>query len=254
MGTETAGVPGWVDLASPDIEASRQFYSELFGWEPQVSPDPQFGGYTIFTKDGKSVAGGGPLMSEGQPTAWATYVIVDDAEAVATRVEASGGTVMIAPFDVADQGRMGVFLDPSGAAIGVWQPGLMLGGELFNKPGSLSWNELATRDPQGSTAFYRAVFGWEPTETPMGEVSYTTWQLDGRPIAGMIPMTGDMWPADLPPHWVVYFAVEDCDASAELITKLSGTVTSPPVDIPQGRFASAVDPQGAPFSVVALSG
>jgi len=49
-------------------------------------------------------------MSEGQPPAWATYVIVDDAEGIAARVDSAGGKVIVAPFDVADQGRMGVFL------------------------------------------------------------------------------------------------------------------------------------------------
>jgi predicted enzyme related to lactoylglutathione lyase len=254
MGAATTGVPGWVDLGSPDLEASKRFYSELFGWEPQVSPDEQFGGYTIFTKDGKSVAGAGPLMSEGQPPAWATYVIVDDAEGIAARVDSAGGKVIVAPFDVADQGRMGVFLDQSGAAIGVWQPGAMTGADLFNKPGSLSWNELATRDPDGSKTFYGAVFNWQPVDSSMGEMTYTEWKLDGKSIGGMIPMTGDMWPADLPPHWTVYFAVENCDDTVAMIGKLGGTITQPPVDIPQGRFASAIDPQGAAFSIIALAG
>ena len=253
MGPVASGVPGWVDLGSPDLEASKRFYSELFGWEPQVSPDPQYGGYTIFTKDGSPVAGAGPLMQEGQPVAWATYVIVDSAEDVAARVEAAGGKVLAAPFDVGDQGRMAIFADQAGAVIGVWQPGQMRGAELFNVPGALSWNELLTRDPEGSKAFYSAVFGWDPADASGGGMTYTEWKQGGTSIAGMMPM-GEMFPPEIPPHWGVYFAVPDCDAAAATIGRLGGTITNPPTDIPQGRFAAAMDPQGASFSVISLSG
>lgn len=34
--------PAWVDLASSDTEASRDFYSKLFGWEMDVSTDPTY--------------------------------------------------------------------------------------------------------------------------------------------------------------------------------------------------------------------
>jgi predicted enzyme related to lactoylglutathione lyase len=248
MGTVKPGVPGWVDLGTPDIEASRTFYATLFGWEPQVSPDPSFGGYTIFTKDGAPVAGAMPLMSDGQPVFWSTYVIVDDADTVAAKVSEAGGTVLVAPMDVADQGRMGVFLDHAGAAIGVWQPGKMRGGELFNVPGSLCWDELSTSDTEGAKAFYHKVFDWESFDGQLGDEPYLEFKLYGRTVAAMVPA-----PEGIPPYWVVYFAVEDCDATVEQCVALGGKVLSPPADLVVGRWAALADPHGATFSVIALS-
>lgn len=251
--TQPPGVPNWVDLGTPDLEGAKRFYAELLGWVPNVSPDPQYGGYTIFTKDGRSVAGAGTLFTPEQPPAWSTYVATDDAEEVARRVDAHGGKVLMAPFDVPEQGRMGVFTDPAGAPFGVWQGDAMSGAELFNEPGSLTWNELTTRDPDGAKAFYGAVFGWTPDDTPFGPVTYTTWRLGDRPIGGMMPMVGDDWPADLPAHWMAYFAVADTDATAAHAVELGGTISVPATNIPQGRFAVLTDPQGATFSVIAMT-
>src|SRR4029453_570967 len=105
-------------------------------------------------------AGAGPLFGEGQPTAWSTYIGTADADAVAALVEAAGGTVLVAPFDVMEQGRMAAFLDQAGAPFSVWEPGTMPGAEVFDEPGALTWNELTTRDIDGSPAFYHPIFAW----------------------------------------------------------------------------------------------
>jgi len=250
MSTLAPGTPGWVDLASSDVEAAKQFYGELFGWSPATVESPDAGGYTIFYLDGKQAAGVGPVMGADQPVAWTTYVLTDNADTTAAKVEAAGGKILAPPMDVVDYGRMAVFGDQSGAAFAVWQPGKMGGGEVFNTPGALTWNELTTRDPEGSKTFYRSVFGWEPKDSPFGPVTYTTWKLDDRPVGGMMPMAGEMWPAEIPPHWMVYFAVADCDASAAKATELGATVAVPPTDIPPGRFSVITDPQGAVFSII----
>jgi uncharacterized protein len=230
------GVPGWVDLATSDIEASKAFYYNLFGWQADTNPDPRYGGYAIFRLDGKAVAGAGPVMMEGQPVAWSSYVIVDDAVATAAKATEVGGTVVAPPIEVPEQGTMAVFMDPTGAALGVWQPDKMQGAELFN------------HDTNAAKMFYSAVFGWQPDESP----SYTQFQLEGKSIAGMMPM-GDLFPAETPAHWGVYFAVENCDEAVEAATAAGGAVTMPPMDIPQGRFAGLVDPQGAAFYVISLA-
>ncbi|HYN92863.1 MAG TPA: VOC family protein [Pilimelia sp.] len=251
MTTRPPGSFSWVDLGTPDVAAAAAFYGTLFGWTAHVSPLPDAGGYTILNKDGQAVAGAGPLSDDDQPTAWSSYVATDDADAVAERVGAAGGKVLMAPTDVLEQGRMAVFLDRAGAAFSVWQPGRNGGAQLFDSPGSLYWNELTTRDVTGSKEFYGAVFGWGAKDSPMGDYSYTEWELAGRSVGGMMPMVGDEWPADLPAHWMVYFAVADCDASAARSAELGGRVSVPPTDTPQGRFAVLNDPHGAFFSVIA---
>jgi predicted enzyme related to lactoylglutathione lyase len=250
MSTLPPGTPNWVDLSTPDLDAAKRFYAALFGWTAHVAPQPEAGGYTIFTLGAKAVAGAGPLFTEGQPPAWSTYIAADDADAVAGRVEASGGKVLVKPFDVLDQGRMGVFLDPAGAAFSVWQPMAMPGAELYNEPGSWSWNELTTTDPDGAKAFYDSVFGWKADDMPMGPGTYSVWKLDDRPIGGMMPMLGADRPTDLPPHWMVYFSVADADATATRAAELGGAVCVAPSDLSQGRFAVLNDPQGAVFAVI----
>jgi predicted enzyme related to lactoylglutathione lyase len=247
------GTPSWVDLASPDPDASARFYGGLFGWDAtEPGPIEETGGYRMFERDGRNVAGLGPTQGEGQPAMWTTYVSTDDAEGVAAKVREAGGQVMMEPFDVLGAGRMAVFVDPAGAFISVWQPQTHHGADVVNEPNSFCWNELATRDIDGAKAFYAAAFGWEGETSAYGDTSYTEWKLGGRTIGGMIAMN-DQWPAEVPSHWMVYFAVEDVDAAVGRVEELGGKVSVPPSDTPAGRFAVINDPHGAFFSIITLA-
>ncbi|MFR9776068.1 VOC family protein [Micromonospora sp. MS34] len=245
------GTPCWADLATPELEDAKRFYPQLFGWTGRVSPEPAAGGYTVFRKDGSAVAGAGPPANPDQVPIWSTYVATDDADLVATRVEAAGGQVVVTPFDVFDQGRMAVLSDPAGAVFSVWQPMAMRGAELFNAPGAMCWNELITPDPDRARDFYALVFGWHPEERPAGPVTYTGWRCGARIVAGMMPQL-ERLPEDLPAYWSVFFAVEDTDATAARAAELGGTILVPPRDNPAGRTATLRDPQGALFHVTAL--
>jgi uncharacterized protein len=244
------GTPSWVDLTTPDQGAAQAFYGGLLGWEFQ-DMGPEAGGYAICTLDGKQVAGMGPMMGEGMPSMWSTYVATSDADTAAKAVEAAGGTVLAPAFDVMEVGRMAVFTDSGGAAFSVWQPKAHKGAELVNQPGAFCWNELATRDVDGAKRFYQSVFGWEGETSDAGGMSYTEWKLDGKSIGGMMAM-GDRYPAEVPPHWLVYFGVGDTDASAAKVTELGGHVIAPAMDIPAGRFAVVSDHSGAAFGIIKL--
>ena len=244
------GMPSWVDLSTSDPEAATIFYTELFGWTAHVSAEPGAEGYTIFHLDGRRVAGAGPLLSPDQPTAWSIHIAADNAEAIAERVVRAGGTIAMAPFDVLGFGRMSVLLDQSGCAFSVWQGGTISGAEVFDEPGSFGWAELNTDDIAGSKKFYGAVFGWKAADEQLGDVPYTTFHLGGTPAAGMIPLDADV-PAQTSPHWMPYFVVADCDESAAMAEKLGATVAGQPAEIPPGRFAGILDPQGAPFVIIA---
>jgi predicted enzyme related to lactoylglutathione lyase len=247
------GTPSWVDLASPDPDAAARFYGGLFGWDAvETGPVEETGGYRMLQRGGRNVAGLGPTQGEGQPAMWTTYVSTDDAESVAAKVRDAGGQVVMEPFDVLGVGRMAVFVDPAGAYFSVWQPQSHHGADVVNEPGALCWNELATRDIDAAKAFYAAVFGWDADTNAYGETSYSEWKLGGRSIGGMIAMN-EQWPAEVPPHWMVYFAVEDADAAVDRAQELGGRVAVPPTDTPAGRFAVLNDPQGAVFSVIALA-
>jgi predicted enzyme related to lactoylglutathione lyase len=246
------GTPSWVELASPDPDASAAFYGDVLGWTVTEPGGAETGGYRMFQSDGKNVAGLMSLMQEGQPTAWATYISVADAEETARKVQAAGGNLIVGPMDVMDLGRMAVFADPTGAVFGVWQPKAFPGADLVNEPVSLVWNEVHTRETDTDKAFYASVFGWTAGKPSFEGApdTYTVWQLDGKNVGGMMEMVEGMFPPGTPPHWSVCFAVADADGTAAKAREHGGTVVAEPVDMPIGRFAAIIDPQGASFTIM----
>jgi uncharacterized protein len=250
--TYATGTPSWVDLGTPDLPASTRFYSGLFGWQAEDMGE-QAGHYTMMRQDGKDVAAIGPLMSDQQPTAWTTYISTNNAEDTAKKVTEAGGKVLSPPMAVMDQGTMAVFMDPTGGAFAVWQPAAMTGAGLVNKPVSLSWNELSTRDLPAAKAFYTKIFPWTARSNPMPDGSeYVEWQIDGKSIGGGMAMNAQI-PAQVPPFWLVYFAVANTDNTVKRAQELGAKLMMPAMDIPQGRFAVITDPQGASFAVIQLA-
>lgn len=246
------GTPSWIDVTTADLSATVEFLKELFGWNA-VDTGEQAGHYTMFDIGGKRVAAASPQMPDATgPSEWTTYITVADADATFAMAGELGATTLVAPMDVFDAGRMAVLRDPTGGDFAIWQPGASIGAELVNEPNSLCWNELVTRDPDALLPFYSSLFGWEVVMQEAGDgTTYRVLELEGRPVAGCIQMD-DKWPEGLPTHWMVYFAVEDCDASAERARSLGGVVHVEPTDIPVGRFAIIQDPGGAVCSVMAL--
>ena len=245
------GTPSWVDLATPDLDGAKRFYGSLLGWEAQDAGAPeQTGGYAFFRLDGRRVAGVSPLITEGRPTAWSTYVSTDDADAVAERAGAAGATLLAEPMEITDAGRMTFLAHAAGGSIGAWQPGRHTGAELVNDPGSFTWSELHTHDVDGAKAFGAAVFGWTYEDESLGEVAYTVVRVGETRVAGMVALPGDV-PAEVPANWMTYFAVDDCDAAVVRVQELGGAVLLRPMDVEGvGRFAVVGDPYGARFGVI----
>jgi predicted enzyme related to lactoylglutathione lyase len=250
--TATATKPIWVDLASSDVAAAGAFYTALFGWEVNVSPDPQYGGYARALTRGADVAGIGPKMMPGQPSAWSFYLGTSDAATLAAAVTAAGGSVVVPPMQIGDQGHMAVFTDPAGAHFGAWQADTMHG---FNAEGSgtFAWVELSSRGIDAALPFYTGLFGWgtHASDMPDGS-SYVEFQVDGTSIAGAQAMPA-MVPAEVPSYWLVYFGVEDVDAAFARVLELGGSEMLSPMDFPGGRFAIVADPEGAAFGLLRMA-
>ena len=242
--------PAWIDLASSDPEASRNFYSRLLGWDITVSDDPQYGGYSMAQDAGVGVAGIGPKMDPNAPTAWSLYIGTDDADALARRVTENGGSVVMAPFDVGDQGRMAVFQDPSGAFISAWQA-IGMRGFVSHQPGAFDWGELNARGVENVLPFYEKVFGWQvrtqPTEP--NQPPYNEFTLEGESILGAWEMS-PMVPENVPSYWQIYFSVADVDTAFAWAKELGATEIVAPRDMTDGRFAIMRDPQGASFGLL----
>ena len=246
------GKPCWADVTVPDVDAGAEFYSKLFGWTAEKAPQPEAGGYTMFSKGGKYTAAASPPApgQEGVPPHWTVYLATDDADATARRIRDAGGQVLMDPFDVFDSGRMTIAVDPTGAAFGVWQAGTHIGSQLHGEPGTMNWAEVQMRDPAAARPFYEQVFGYETEEMPMGGSSpYGLLKVNGDSVAGMIGIGSD-W-GDVPSNWSVVFEVEDVDATAAKAKELGGSVLREPWDIEGvGRIAVLADPWGAPFQII----
>jgi predicted enzyme related to lactoylglutathione lyase len=243
------GTPCWVDLFSSDLDASKNFYGELFGWEAHDSGE-EFGGYVSVHSDGRRVAGMMKNTPEsGSPDVWSTYISTDDIEATSEALVEAGGQVMFAPDAVADLGSMAIVVDPAGAAFGLWQPGTHLGFTKYNEPGSVTWDEHHSKDFRASTPFYEKVFGWQmDTTNDSDEFRYYQAKVNGEVVAGLMD-SAKFLPAEVPSHWAVYFGVEDADEAAAKVTQLGGSVIRGPEDTPYGRLADVQDPTGAAFKL-----
>jgi len=246
------GTPCWADMGSPDIEATKTFYTSVFGWTANEG-GPETGGYVIFNKGDSPVAGAGPHMSEDQPTVWNTYFATDDAAATQQRIEAAGGKVLMNAMDVMDLGRMGLYTDSVGTVFGVWQKGTFAGAAVANEPDSITWNELQVRDLDSAKEFYQQALGLTAKRSEIaGDLDYAEFQVGGRTVAGGISTATPEFPPNLPPNWMVYFAVADVDATASKAAELGGQIYVPPMDMAVGRMSVMADPQGATFAVIAM--
>lgn len=245
----------WVELGTTDGEAAKRFYTELFGWTFSDSPIGPDMVYTMLKLDEQNIGAlyqmPSEMTSQGIPPNWLSYVSVASADESAAKAKELGATVMKDPFDVMDVGRMAVIQDPTGAVFAIWQAGTNKGAAIFNVPGSLCWNELATNDTAKDGEFYSGLFGWTKDTMNLGPMEYTMFANNGRGAGGMFKLTPEM--AGIPPHWLNYFAVDDCDAKVKKATELGASIMKPADDIPGiGRFAILRDPQNAVFAVIKL--
>jgi uncharacterized protein len=247
------GSPCWVDLASPDVAASKAFYSTVFGWEVEDQLEGDQVVYTLLTINGQPVAGLGgqqPAM-EGMPPVWGTYIAVDDVAAAVASATEAGGAVIAPPMQVMDAGEMAVFSDPTGAVISVWKAGNHVGAGICNEPNTWSWNELMDRDVDSAKAFYSKVFGWTYNDQEMGPMgTYSVIEGGDNGLGGLMSMPAEM-PDMVPNHWGVYFSVSDLEATIEVITANGGQTVNGPMSVPGvGLIATMHDPSGGSFSLM----
>lgn len=240
------GTPCWAELAVPDLELGRQFYGALLGWEFRIGPE-ETGFYSEGLVGGRTAAAlngylpGGP----GSPVAWLTYLATSDVDAAAERATAAGGQVVAPPTDVMDFGRMAVVVDPAGAPVALWQAGTSIGAEVADEPGALIWTEHLSAAGPDAREFYRQVAGYTYTDMSAPGFDYASAELDGRTVGGFGGPAGIV--GLQAPHWAVYFAVTDTDATAAEAVRLGGSVFSEPQDSPYGRLAGITGVFGERF-------
>lgn len=242
------GAPNWVDLATTNVGEAVRFYGNLLGWDVEETQTPM-GEYHIGRLGQRQVGG---IMAipehESMVPMWTTFVYVDDVDSVVERVMRAEGSLLDDPLDLPD-GRVAIVADPVDAMFGVISGPAPEGTWLARDPGSVCWVELLTRDTAAAEAFYSQVFDWTAETAVYGPTPYTTFSLEGEAFAGMMPMP-DQVPEGAPSQWVIYFAVDDCDAASAKAIELGGSIVRPSQGIAIGHFAVVEDPQGAVFQLM----
>ncbi len=242
----------WIELGTTDQNAAKSFYGSLFGWSVNDFPMGPNDFYSMFQLEGRETAAAYTLRPEqraqGVPPHWMIYVAVASADDAASRAVQLGGRVLAPPFDVYDVGRMAVLQDPTGAAFSVWQPKQHHGIRITGVDGTFCWADLSTSDQAQAAEFYSGLFGWTMGTEDEGGHGYFHIKNGGEFIGGIPPATHR--DPSIPPHWLAYFLVSDCDASTAKAKELGASVYMPPTTFEDvGRFTVLADPQAAAFAI-----
>lgn len=243
----------WAELATTEQNAAIAFYSKIFGWSANNMPMGPNDFYTIFQLEGRDAAAGCTLrpdqLSHGVPPHWNLYIAVENADASAARAEQLGGKLLAPPFDVFDAGRMAVVQDPTGATFCLWQPKRNIGIGISASHGTLCWTDLSTPDQARAGQFYSDLFGWQIMKEDE-DPAHNYWHIkNGEEFIGGIPPSAHHR-VGTPAHWMAYFTVSDCDATAAAAKNLGATLYMPPTDFEDvGRISIMADPQGAAFAI-----
>ncbi|QYX79321.1 VOC family protein [Streptomyces akebiae] len=230
------GVPCWVDAQLPDVEAGKRFYGELFGWTFEVAPGD--GAHEVWARvEGAPVAALAPKPDGRLPTVWTVHFATPDAAALTARIVAAGGQVITPPTPVGRLGTAALATDPESAVFGLWQAAAHHGFGRRHEPGTFAWAELYTRDTKAANSFYAHLFH----DALFGP--------DATPDFGRATLT-DVFPAEMPSHFLVHFGTEDCEAALGTVSRLGGRVQVPPFDTSYGNVAVVTDNQGASFALL----
>lgn len=227
------GVPCWVDAQLPDVDAGKRFYGELFGWVFEEA----YGSSVWARLDGEPVAALAHKTDGRMPTVWTVSFATPDAEATVRRIRTAGGQVVTAPTPVDGAGVAALAADPEGAVFGLWQAGGHPGFGVRHRPGAFAWAQLYARDTGAANTFYGHLFH-EALFGPGAE-----------PDFGRAPVS-DVFPDVMPPHFLVHFGVEDCEAVLGAVSRLGGRVQAGPFTASYGTVAVVTDNQGASFALL----
>ena len=245
----------WMELITPNLSTSKQFYAKLFGWQTHSHLMPNGGEYTMLNINGDDIVSAFELTDqmreEGASPDWSSYIYTDDVDATAKEAIKLGGYILHGPFDIMHYGRMAVIQDPSGAIFNLWKPYSIAEKQPTKKThGMFSWNELLTDDFDRSVLFYSALLGWDILEQEFpGDFKYSIMMNGDEPVAGIMDKT----PAckSLPTNWSVYFTTKNLDKTVHDATELGGKTCCEPVDIENfGRITMLKDPEKVNFSIV----
>jgi len=254
------GAFAWIILATSDPGAASNFYRRAFGWREVSTPLT-----ALLVKNTGPVAAIVEHRSyksiRKEPLNWLPFVRVASIAETCARFEELGGGVLITQQET-DFGLAAVVRGITGEALGIWQtPSREGAAPAVMEPDVCAWFELVTPEPEKAIPFYRAAFGWRIAD----EGGYTFLSDERGHFGGIVKLQGD-WEdyaflaaigrargdkLKVPPHWMIFFSVDDCDLFVDHAESLGATVNSRAEPLHAvGTFAVLRDPQGVYFSVL----
>lgn len=248
----------WYELLTGDSAAAQDFYGHVVGWSFATMEGPM--PYVIVSAGERPVGGIFTLTDEmragGARPGWLGYIHADDVDAKVAEVEAAGGAVHMAPYDVPMAGRIAMVADPGGAPFYLMAPRPPEGAEppppvSPMEVGVFSWHELYAGQGQAAAFdFYSKLFGWDSmAEMEMGPMgTYRLFGAGGVQLGGMMDK-----PVQVPASgWGFYTTVDGIDAAVERLVERGGKVLNGPHQVPGGSWiVQALDPEGAAFALTA---
>lgn len=247
--TRSPGKFIWFNLATPDVEKAKAFYSAVFGWE--YTPPPAGARYTVIRHHGRDF---GAMVTPKDPTLakgarWISLLSVPDVAAAVATAKAQGATVMIPPTVVPERGTHAMLRDADGALVGLLQSSLsdpsdaLVANEFF-------FVDLLTRDPVKASEFYRTLAGYEVSKALVGKGDSLVLSSGGVKRASISPLPKDLKDAG----WLPFVLVDDMSATLALVTKAGGRVLlAPAQEILNGNLAIIGDPTGGVLGIAKWS-
>jgi predicted enzyme related to lactoylglutathione lyase len=240
----------WYDYLAKDTETAVAFYTDVIGWKTEKFA--MAGDYVMWVGKQGPLGGVMALPDEaakmGTPPNWMAHVQVESVDSTAAIAKKLGGKILKEPADIPTVGRFSIIGDPQGAVISVFTPTGPMDLHDSTKAGEFCWNELMTSDYAAAFNFYSQIFGWKVIDDmdmgPMG--TYRIFGLGERQLGGMMTKPKD---APMPTCWMYYTEVPDLDEAMNRAKKDGATVLNGPMDVPGGRIAQMMDPQGGAFAL-----
>lgn len=242
----------FVELVTPDLAASKQFYGSLFGW---TFGDIHSGDidYAEAFLDGRSVAGlvhkAVPPGEHRQP-AWLSFLSVRDVDATNKLALAEGARELSAPHNLPNRGREAVLADPQGAVFAILASSSGDPADELASPGEWIWSSLITKDPDQGAAFYQKLFDYEVydlTSDNSAQQLIMATENYSRASANVLPAGKP----NIHPHWLNFVRVDNAVATTAKAASLGARVlVVPQLDRHGAMIAVVADPQGAPFGLL----
>lgn len=239
----------WYDLLTNDLEGSKRFYGELFGWTFEAG-GKESQAYTTILHNGRPIGGMADtreMEREVNVSQWISNLSVPDVDQAVKEVVRLGGTLNSGPQDLPHRGRIAVVRDNQNAVLA------LVSSPTGDPPleraevGGWLWTELWTRNASASLGFYENLIGYEAIEyQARNPGEYFLLERDGLTLAGVLAYDFEA----VEPNWLPYVLVEDPAPLVDRVEELGGRIIfAPDPEVRGGDVAVIAGPSGAAVTI-----